>query len=135
MTTKRLRGVTERHVLKLWTDQFVAMQLGDKRADVRRSDDREFRRGDEVLYRDYSARSAEYSGRALLARITHLTRAAGVLDLYGALNEGKTTDGTSFPIVVLSIEVLEVGSYDSLTATTPIGTPEPAPAPARRGGR
>jgi hypothetical protein len=113
--------VTERHVLKLWTDQFVAMQSGDKRADVRRSDDREFRRGDEVLYRDYSARSEEYSGRALLARITHLTRAAGFLDLYGAQNEGKTTDRISFPIVVvvLSIEVLEVGQFADLEKTAP----------------
>ena len=119
MTTKRLRGVTERHVLKLWTDQFAAMQLGEKRADVRRSDDREFRRGDEVLYRDYSARSKEYSGRALLARITHLPRAAGFLDLYGAQNEGKTTDGISFPIVVLSIEVLEVGQFVDLEKTAP----------------
>jgi hypothetical protein len=118
-TTTTSTRRTTRHELKLWTDQFIAMQLGAKRADVRRCDDREFRRGDEVLYRDFTARTGEYSGMAMLVRITHLTRAAGTLDLYGALNEGGTTDGLSFPIVVLSIEVLELGAYEALKTTAP----------------
>jgi hypothetical protein len=126
MTTSRLRGVNVRHELKLWTDQFIAMQVGTKKADVRRCDDREFRRGDENLYRDYSQKSDSYTGRAMLARITHITRVAGTLDLFGVQNEGKTTDGISVPIAVLSIELLEIGTYEALTATTPL-VPPPLP--------
>lgn len=148
-----------RHELKLWTDQFLAMQLGAKRADVRRCDDREFRRGDEILYRDFAAVTETYSGMAMLARITHLTRAAGMLDLFGRdmtphhQDDRATSDcilGSSrcssprtcaeagrcleawqptrreSPIVVLSIEVLEIGRFEALTATS-VGELPPAP--------
>lgn len=146
MTTAQPTRRTNRHELKLWTDQFIAMQVGAKRADVRRCDDRKFRRGDEILFLDYTARTG-YSGMAMLARITHLTRAAGMLDLYGVLNEGSTKDGTSFPIVVLSIEVLEIGAYEALKRTTPgvlpaadprvaVGAPASSgPLPNKKGGR
>lgn len=160
MTTTRVRRATLRHVLKLWTDQFVAMQLGAKRADVRRCDDREFRRGDELLYRDYVASTDSYSGMAMLAGVTHITRAAGMLDLFGrdmrphhqdnrplsacvlrrCTRPGETSPGSvtcyeagrcleawepkrePVPIVVLSIDVLEIGKFDALNTTTPVAT-------------
>jgi len=122
-----------RHVLKLWTDQFDAMQSGAKRADVRRCDDRNFLRGDEVVYRDYTAGNAKYSGRALLARITHLTRVAGYLDLFGVENRGRPTDGLSHPLVVLSVELLEVGEYERLRGTVIVDPAAPASKKVRRG--
>lgn len=111
------RPVT-RHELKLWADQFESLARGLKRADIRRSDDRDFRRFDELLFRQYTARNDRYSGRALLARVTHLACWAGFLELYGAEKRGLVTDGLMYPIVVLSIEVLEIGSYQNLRRTS-----------------
>lgn len=115
-----------RHVLKLWTDQFDAMKSGAKRADVRRCDDRNFIRGDEVLYRDYTAGADKYSGRALLGRITHLTRGAGLFQIFGRV---YSQEGPLVPIVVLSIELLEVGDFERLNGTALVAPPAPPAAP------
>lgn len=118
-----------RHVLKLWTDQFDAMKRGDKLADVRRCDDRHFLRGDEVIYRDFTAGAAKYSGRALLARIKHLTMSAGLLQLFG---RQYSDEGPLIRVVVLSVEVLEVGDFERLSGTAVV-TPAPKGKEVRRG--
>jgi hypothetical protein len=121
-----------RHELKLWPDQFSAMQHGIKRADVRRCDDRDFRRHDEVLYREHWGSSGKYSGRALLARVTHLVRWAGELELIGM--QQVTGAIKMVKIVVLSIEILEVGDYKKLKETKPVAiVGEGAPMPRRDG--
>jgi hypothetical protein len=122
-----------RHVLKLWTDQFDAMKRGDKLADVRRCDDRNFLRGDELLYRDYTAGASKYSGRALLARVKHLTMCAGLLQLFG---RQYSKEGPLIRVVVISVEVLEVGTFERLANTavvepTAATTPTSVSAPTR----
>jgi hypothetical protein len=135
-----------RHELKLWTSAFDEMASGRKRADVRRCDDRDFRRGDEILYRHYLPTGDCYSGRALLARVTHLVRWAGDLELCGILSNGggpATQEilraGSRMTvqlvrIVVLSIEVLEVGPYEGLKQTAVLSSAGDLQTPGE-GGR
>jgi hypothetical protein len=121
----------QRHELKAWADVFHDLSLGVKRAEIRRCDDREFRRGDELLFREYAAGAGAYTGRALLARVTHLVRWAGDLELHGIGQAAPpaTSRPAPIPVVVMSIEVLEIGQYADLAV------PTPAPAPRKKGGK
>lgn len=105
-----------RHELRIWADSFHAISLGLKRAEVRRCDDRDFRRGDELLLREYTAGVGVYTGRAILVKVTHLVRWAGELELHGQAQAeaGAAGPPCAVPIVVMSFDVLEIDQHDNL---------------------
>lgn len=73
------------HVVKVWPGDFEAIVDGRKTADIRRCDDRKFRVGDLLTFREWRppasgsppAQAGEYSGRLQRARVTHVDRMAG----------------------------------------------------------
>lgn len=101
-----------RHEVKCWRDPFAQFRAGIKLADVRRADDRDYRRGDELLQREYVAAEDRYTGTALLLEITHVTRFAGPLPVMLQDDRGQLV-----PAVVLSTKLLEVGTFEQLAAT------------------
>lgn len=101
-----------RHEVKCWRDPFAMFRSAAKRADVRRADDRDYRRGDELLEREYIAGEDRYTGAALLLQITHVTKFAGPLPLFL-----QTERGEWVPAVVLSVKLLQVGTFEQLAAT------------------
>jgi hypothetical protein len=101
-----------RHDVKCWVQPFAEFRGGRKRADCRRADDRDYRRGDELLEREYVASDDRYTGAAVLLRITHVTRFAGPLPLMLQDDRGQLV-----PAVVLSVQLLQVGTYEQLRAT------------------
>jgi hypothetical protein len=101
-----------RHDVKCWGQPFAEFRGGRKRADVRRADDRDYRRGDELLEREYVASEDRFTGAALLLRITHVTRFAGALPITLQDDRGQLVAG-----VVLSVQLLQVGTYEQLAAT------------------
>lgn len=110
-TEQGTRPIT-RHDVKCWRDPFTMFRAGVKRADVRRADDRDYRRGDELLEREFIAAEDRYTGAALLLKITHVTKFAGPLPLYLQTDKGQWV-----PAVVLSVKLLQVGTYEQLRAT------------------
>lgn len=105
-----------RHTVKCWVQPFADFRAGRKRADVRRCDDRDYRRGDELLEREFIASEDRYTGAALLVRILHVTKFAGHLPIHVQDEAGKL-----IPAVVLSVQLLQVGNYDQLAATQVLG--------------
>jgi hypothetical protein len=61
------------HVLKTWPGPFAQVRAGLKKYEVRRLD-RDFRVGDELKLVEYDAGLNTYSGEALRARITTITK-------------------------------------------------------------
>lgn len=111
-TAPVLNRPIKRHELKCWVQPFFEFRTGAKRADVRRCDDRDYRRGDELLEREYVASEDRYTGAALLLRILHVTKFAGHLPIHL-----QTDDGKLVPAVALSVEILQVGTFEQLAAT------------------
>lgn len=107
----------KRHEVKCWVQPFNDLLAGTKRADLRRCDDRNFRKGDELLEREYIAGSDIFTGRALICRITHITRFAGELPLGAIEIDEERGQRSLVPLACLSVEVLEVGLYEALSAT------------------
>jgi hypothetical protein len=60
------------HDLKTWPDAFQAVWDGRKTAEFRR-DDRGFDVGDVLRLREWDPKTSLYSGRAIEARITHIS--------------------------------------------------------------
>jgi hypothetical protein len=63
------------HVLKCWPSFFEAIARGDKRHDLRRVGDRDFRVGDTMLLREFGPDTLAYTGREQLVRISYITSA------------------------------------------------------------
>lgn len=63
----------EVHDLKCWPAHFDEIRKGRKHVEVRK-DDRDFEVGDLLLLREYDDGPDEYTGRHLLARVTHIIR-------------------------------------------------------------
>lgn len=61
------------HELKCWPEFFTAILNGEKKHDLRRSDDREFRVGELVRLREYDPVTQSYSGREQTVEITYIT--------------------------------------------------------------
>ncbi|WP_084558935.1 MULTISPECIES: DUF3850 domain-containing protein [unclassified Mesorhizobium] len=76
-----VRAVT--HDLKCWPEFFAAIARGEKRHDLRRATDREFRSGDRLLLREFDPDRGEYTGQSQRAVITYITSA----DMPCALSE------------------------------------------------
>lgn len=62
-----------RHALKSWPEPFSNCWRGVKTAEFRLND-RRFCVGDELLLREWDPRKREYSGREILAVVTHVQR-------------------------------------------------------------
>lgn len=65
------------HNLKMWPGDFEAVRQGLKTADIRRCDDRHFRKGDVLELHEWDPKTEKYSGRYLRLRVTHVDRMAG----------------------------------------------------------
>jgi len=63
------------HELKCWPQFFEAIAKGQKRHDVRRADDRDFRVGDRLRLREFDPQSQCYTGREQTVRVTYITSA------------------------------------------------------------
>jgi len=60
-----------KHKLKCWPEFFVPMWNGLKRFDYRK-DDRGFKPGDTVLFREWNPETRQYTGREATAEITYI---------------------------------------------------------------
>jgi Domain of unknown function (DUF3850) len=63
------------HELKCWPKFFAAIARGEKRHDLRRATDRDFRVGDRLLLREFDPDLGAYTGRTQRATITYITSA------------------------------------------------------------
>jgi hypothetical protein len=70
----------ETHVLKTWPEFFALVWAGYKTAELRR-DDRGFQIGDRMELREYDPESRSYTGRKVVAEITHVVRDAEMFGL------------------------------------------------------
>jgi hypothetical protein len=68
--------MTITHDLKCWPDAFAALWARVKRAEFRK-DDRGFAVGDLLRFREWSPEAA-YTGRAVLALVTHRQEGYGI---------------------------------------------------------
>lgn len=82
-----------KHDLKTWRDSFAAIIEERKRYEVRKELDRAFREGDILFLREWDEEQRRYTGRAIEALVTHITRGP----------EWDIPDG----IVVMSIELVD----------------------------
>lgn len=60
------------HLLKTWPSPFDAVWGGVKTAEYRDNLDRDFRAGDLLLLREYRPESAFYTGRTMVADVSHV---------------------------------------------------------------
>ena len=81
-----------RHTLKCWPEFFEALSSGDKTFEVRQGHDRHYKRGDELLLREWLTGSHVYSGREIVMRVTYVMLAGPFLpgDLW-VMSVGKVT--------------------------------------------
>lgn len=63
------------HELKCWPQFFQAIANGQKRHDLRRATDREFRVGDRMRLREFDPDTEQYTGREQTVTITFMTSA------------------------------------------------------------
>lgn len=61
------------HELKCHPESFAHLKAGRKHVELRKND-RDFAAGDVLLLREYDAAADVYTGRHLLARVTHIVR-------------------------------------------------------------
>ena len=61
------------HELRTWPESFQAIVSGKKRYEVR-PDDRDFEVGDLLVLREWDPTTKTYSGNAVRAEVTYLTR-------------------------------------------------------------
>ncbi len=80
-------GAQAVHELKCWPRFFEAITNGQKRHDLRRAHDRDFRVGDQLRLREFDPGSHSYTGREQIVEVTYITSAEQPCALSeGALN-------------------------------------------------
>lgn len=89
----------QNHDLKVWPGDYEAIVDGRKTADMRRCDDRKFRVGDLLTFREWDPKSNLLTGRLQRARATHIDRMAGPRMFCAVL---PTAADDIVPCVVLS---------------------------------
>lgn len=65
------------HELKTWPDYFAPIKSGIKTFDVRRTRDRDFQLGDQLVLREWDDRTREYSGDEVHCRIIYILQGVG----------------------------------------------------------
>jgi uncharacterized protein DUF3850 len=68
------RGPAE-HRVKSWPHLFVSTLSGDKKHELRRISDRDYRVGDFLVLQEFDPATQRYSGRELRVKITYITSA------------------------------------------------------------
>jgi hypothetical protein len=68
------RGPVE-HRVKSWPHLFTATLSGEKKHELRRTSDRDYRLGDFLLLQEFDPATQRYSGRELRVKITYITSA------------------------------------------------------------
>lgn len=63
------------HTLKCWPEFFNPILSGNKKHDLRRSDDRQFRIGDVLVLREFDPKQEKYTGRSQRVLVTYITSA------------------------------------------------------------
>ena len=63
------------HHLKSWPTLFEAIVRGDKRHELRRAYDRDFRKGDRLRLREFDPDLQRYTGREQIVEVTFITSA------------------------------------------------------------
>lgn len=63
------------HELKSWPKFFEAIARGDKRHELRRACDRDFRKGDRLRLREFDPETQCYTGREQTVEVTYVTSA------------------------------------------------------------
>lgn len=63
------------HELKCWAKFFGAIERGEKKHDLRRSNDRDFQIGDRLRLREFNPESDLYTGRVQYVTVTYITSA------------------------------------------------------------
>ncbi|UPT64916.1 MAG: DUF3850 domain-containing protein [Hyphomonadaceae bacterium JAD_PAG50586_4] len=72
------------HELKCWPEFFDKISSGEKRHDLRRSTDRDFKVGDLMKLREFDPVAERYTGRVQYVEVTYITSS----DLPCALSKG-----------------------------------------------
>lgn len=99
-----MRGPME-HDLKVWPQQFEALNTCAKMHEVRKFD-RDYRVGDTLNLREFDPASGEYTGRRTLRMVTHITAPGtfglppdvGVMSVsLGGINPALLRDQWPFP--------------------------------------
>lgn len=63
------------HELKCWPKFFAAIARGEKRHDLRRATDRDFRPGDRLFLREFDPDQGLYTGQTQRVTVTYITSA------------------------------------------------------------
>jgi len=63
------------HALKIWPPYFDHIMSGEKTFDVRLND-RNYQRGDKILFREWSPEKEDYTGRECVMRIDYILRSS-----------------------------------------------------------
>lgn len=93
-----------RHDLKTWLEPFAAIADDKKFHEIRKESDRSFRVGEVLLLREWDENKKQYTGRAIEADITYLTR-------------GPDWD------VPVGLVVMSLGQISSVFYHPPVSTP------------
>lgn len=96
-----------RHDLKTWLEPFAAIVADKKFYEIRKESDRSFRVGEVLLLREWNEVEKRYTGRAIEANITYLTR------------------GPSWDIPV-GMVVMSLGQISDVFHQPPVSTPDEA---------
>jgi hypothetical protein len=89
-------GGVNTHELKTWPEHFAPVLRGEKKAELRK-DDRHFQVGDELILREYEPTKHAYTGRAVIAKITHILRGGEWLTPGYAMLSIRVTMGIDVP--------------------------------------
>jgi Domain of unknown function (DUF3850) len=98
MLAEKQKLQSKLHFLKCWPEFFEAIVSGRKRHDLRRSDDRSFSEGDQIVLQEFDPESQTYTGRAQKVRVTYITAS----DMPCALSEEAL--GQNFCILSIATE-------------------------------
>lgn len=64
------------HEVRSWTDFFSSLASGDRQFDLRKND-RDYKVGDIIKFREYDDRAGKFTGAELRRRITHVMEGVG----------------------------------------------------------
>ena len=59
------------HELKVWPEEYQLLQIGKKEFEIRKND-RNFQVGDSINLREWNPKTALYTGRWMVRRITYI---------------------------------------------------------------
>lgn len=115
------------HSLKCWPEFFSAIARGDKRHDLRRSDDRVFHVGDRLRLNEFDPIAGQYTGRHQVVLVTYITSSAQPCALSGKALAAEYS--------ILSIEPVRNWDEQSRPQSYQLPNMPPLPSTINRGER